>query len=540
MSDAWVKPDPKAKRNLDWQTRTEAPDPDFSAFAAAASPSATRPSGRTDGMQQEESLRTPKPGADESDGSAPPSTEKQTSAAAFLAPYNPPPLPPLPPLPLPPVGGTMAPAAPPTTLVAAVGAEMRAPRPDHALLGLAPLAPEGEPINPIAHMIAKGGAHEHPIPVDDCRWAKAGESVILMITTDFAFTPDALITSIRAAIIKLKGDPNMMLAEINYIGRQKALFAATALVANLILRDGEIPVFKTEANDDTVGTGEVKLMRPDGAPYPDTEERLVRQELYAERKGRTSILYVQFPRPYLTFDPQRRLITINQTTEYITKFFTSPEYLVLNGGTLAEDVAAVPLFTALGYPEPQLRFHIRRPPSFPAPEVFFAQFNLAALKFFDIGCHGEACKTRIPRYLTTAIGITPCCFRLPLICRTNSYGQCGAHKAFLVNTKKTKQLKRHLTEPGAAAKDAERRISTRVGAPDACAAWLLGRCYMPNCTDLHPDSEITTASIKCCSLYKPGEQGYNKKRVKCTYAMNKQECPYLHEVQEEQEDAPMI
>ena len=57
---------------------------------------------------QEESLRTPKPGADESDGSAPPSTEKQTSAAAFLAPYNPPPLPPLPPLPLPPVGGTMA------------------------------------------------------------------------------------------------------------------------------------------------------------------------------------------------------------------------------------------------------------------------------------------------------------------------------------------------------------------------------------------------------------------------------------------------
>ena len=342
---------------------------------------------------QEESLRTPKPGADESDGSAPPSTEKQTSAAAFLAPYNPPPLPPLPPLPLPPVGGTMAPAAPPTTLVAAVGAGMPAPRPDHALLGLAPLAPEGEPINPIAHMIAKGGAHEHPIPVDDCRWAKAGESVILMITTDFAFTPDALITSIRAAIIKLKGDPNMMLPEINYVGRQKALFAATALVANLILRDGEIPVFKTEANDDTVGTGEVKLMRPDGAPYPDTEERLVRQELYAERKGRTSILYVQFPRPYLTFDPQRRLITINQTTEYITKFFTSPECLVINGGTLAEDVAAVPLFTALGYPEPQLRFHIRRPPSIPAPEVFFAQFNLAALKFFDIGCHGEACKT---------------------------------------------------------------------------------------------------------------------------------------------------
>ena len=45
---------------------------------------------------------------------------------------------------------------------------------------------------------------------------------------------------------------------------------------------------------------------------------------------------------------------------------------------------------------------------------------------------------------------------------------------------------------------------------------------MPNCTDLHPDSEITTASIKCCSLYKPGEQGYNKKRVKCAYAMNKQ------------------
>jgi len=74
MSDAWVKPDPKAKRNLDWQTRTEAPDPDFSAFAAT-SPSATRPSGRTDDMQ-EESLRTPKPGADESDGSAPPSTAK--------------------------------------------------------------------------------------------------------------------------------------------------------------------------------------------------------------------------------------------------------------------------------------------------------------------------------------------------------------------------------------------------------------------------------------------------------------------------------
>ena len=78
------------------------------------------------------------------------------------------------------------------------------------------------------------------------------------------------------------------------------------------------------------------------------------------------------------------------------------------------------------------------------------------------------------------------------------------------------------------------------GAPDSCAAWLLGRCYMPNCTDLHPDSDIATASIKCCSLYKPGEKGYNKKRVKCAYAMNKQYCPYLHEVQEEQEDAPMI
>ena len=40
-----------------------------------------------------------------------------------------------------------------------------------------------------------------------------------MITTDFAFTPDALITSIRAAIIKLKGDPNMMLAEVSYVGQ---------------------------------------------------------------------------------------------------------------------------------------------------------------------------------------------------------------------------------------------------------------------------------------------------------------------------------
>ena len=82
MSDAWNKPDPKSKRSLDWQTRVEAPGPNFSAFDAA-SPSATRPPGRTDDRQQEDK-RTPKPGDSESDSSAPPSTEKHKSMAANL------------------------------------------------------------------------------------------------------------------------------------------------------------------------------------------------------------------------------------------------------------------------------------------------------------------------------------------------------------------------------------------------------------------------------------------------------------------------
>ena len=147
MSDAWNKPDPKVKRNLDWKTRVEAPEPDFSAFAAA-SPSATRPPGRTDDRQQEDK-RTPKPGDSESDSSAPPSTEKHKSMAANLLAIlaDAPSLPQLP-MPLQPVvGGATVP--PGTTVAQASEASNLAPPPpplvgaNHAVLGLPPSLSRG-------------------------------------------------------------------------------------------------------------------------------------------------------------------------------------------------------------------------------------------------------------------------------------------------------------------------------------------------------------------------------------------------------------
>jgi len=105
-----------------------------------------------------------------------------------------------------------------------------------------------------------------------------------------------------------------------------------------------------------------------------------------------------------------------------------------------------------------------------------------------------------------------------------------AHKKFLATTKKSAHLKRHQDEPGEAAKAVERRLVARVAQPDACPAWLLGRCYVPACPRAHPDFEVVTPSIRCCSLYRPSEAGYNKRKsTKCAYALNMVQCPYLHD-----------
>ena len=192
---------------------------------------------------------------------------------------------------------TVEPLAPPPPLAA---------RPNHAVLGFAPIALEGQPYNPISHMIVKGGEFERPIAIDDCRWAKAGEAVTLLITTDREFSYDAIICSVRASVVRMGADPNLVLRSITRLGPNRSLFAAAALVANALLEDAEIPVFPTDAHVDIVGKGELRLMQNDGAPYPDTDTRAARRELYAERKGRTSIIYVQYPRPYLTLDEPRR------------------------------------------------------------------------------------------------------------------------------------------------------------------------------------------------------------------------------------------
>ena len=224
-------------------------------------------------------------------------------------------------------------------------------------------------------------------------------------------------------------------------------------------------------------------------------------------------------------------------TTFITKYFI--DFPASVGRQPAEEVAGVPLFTALGYPEPQIRFHIRRPPSFETAVAFFSTFDLERLKFFDIGCFGDACKTRIPRHLCGPLNIHPCCFKTA--CDKNNYGQCQAHRKFLASTKKSAHLKRHLEEPGEAAKAVERRLVARVGQPEACPAWLLGRCYVPTCPRAHPDFEIVTPGIRCCSMYQPGETGYNKKKsAKCSYALNMTKCPYLHDIATEDTDTPMM
>ena len=197
----------------------------------------------------------------------------------------------------------------------------------------------------------------------------------------------------------------------------------------------------------------------------------------------------------------------------------------------------MPLFTALGYPEPQIRFHIRRPASFETPVAFFSTFDLEKLKFFDVGCYGDACKTRMPRHLSAALNVAPCCFRA--VCDKNHFGQCTAHKNFLGTARKVSHLKRHLIEPGDAAKEVDRRLEARAGPSGACPAWMLGRCFVSTCPRPHPDYEIITPTIRCCSTYKPGEEGYSKKKsAKCSYALNMTKCPYLHD--NATEDTPMM
>ena len=41
-------------------------------------------------------------------------------------------------------------------------------------------------------------------------------------------------------------------------------------------------------------------------------------------------------------------------------------------------------------------------------------------------------------------------------------------------------------------------------------------------------------------MYKPGEEGYNKKKSKCTYAINMTKCPYLHDAATEDAVQPMM
>ena len=347
------------------------------------------------------------------------------------------------------VSGAPNPAPPPPLVVGA----------NHAVLGFAPVALEGQPFNHISHMIVKGGAFERPIAIDDCRWAKAGEAVTLLITTDREFSYDDIICSVRTSVIRMGADPNLVLPTITRLGPNRSLFAAAALVANVLLEDAEIQVFPTDAQADYVGKGELRLMQNDGSPYPDSAARVARQAVYVERKGRTSVIYVQYPRPYLTFDEPRRLEVTGVVTAFVTRYFI--EHPASVGRQPAEEVAGVPLFTALGYPEPQIRFHIRRPASFETPVAFFSTFDLEKLKFFDVGCYGDACKTRMPRHLSAALNVAPCCFRA--VCDKNHYGQCTAHKNFLGTARKVSHLKRHLIEPGDAAKEVERRLEARAG-----------------------------------------------------------------------------
>ena len=71
-------------------------------------------------------------------------------------------------------------------------------------------------------------------------------------------------------------------------------------------------------------------------------------------------------------------------TTFVTKYFI--DFPASVGRQPAEEVAGVPLFTALGYPEPQIRFHFRRPPSLETAVAFFSTFDLEKLKTL-VGTH---------------------------------------------------------------------------------------------------------------------------------------------------------
>jgi hypothetical protein len=387
-----------------------------------------------------------------------------------------------------------------------------------------------KPINERSKMLVPDLSEE--IDVGGFFKARKGEAVMIQLTckgNEISFDLDEVAKSIRVTATRKGFDSPAHCASTPagfHLGPWDMVISAE--LADELLEDGDVTIFKQTEEDEREITALIKLYSASGSICVEGKEARIPRGFVdrEEKKQRTMRFYLILPSSLAMRPDETVTLAVEKARKIVTDHFAQ------NGAI----VHVVFLTTDHGMQEAKACVYIEVPKGQTIVDYMTAleqKKRLTAIKYFDLG-ESQPARLNAATDTLQLLGIKQCCLTskectgIKDCSRRDSFFSDRRAANFRAQPSKKVEKRQREDELSMVAKSAiEMKASRQV-----CRAFLKGRCAKgEGCFENHfpkggsaADEKTFAKTIKCCSQRQPTDEGYSTKHDVCKFSA--QECPY--------------